>query len=388
MGAEIESLKLAFSTNTKWSELATLAVFIGLLGDILVILIFDFSDKDKTWTEITLAGIASLVIAFGVWGEYRFGHRATEAASQLQANSETQIALLNSAAAKLNKDAADARREQAAIENENLKLRGTLQSFGSDMAREHNRLKDADVRIAKLNKETVVARKQIADAESQAAKSNEKAEAERLERVRLEQAIAWRTLTEEQRQRIVGALKSFAGERLQILVSPFEPDALPFAEKIGTALSTSWTKKSSSGVSLTFRLKWSHWWWHWQQDPLDSSWIPIPGAGWIVHADIEPESPAFVRGNLTVHLNGTHGLIVITLPNATGRDLAAANALACALAAEHFDIGAPSPMEYELRDTGLMFDDMDSSARTALLRRVESASAVKSQLRGWPFLWK
>src|SRR5260370_21422345 len=103
MGAEVESLKLAFSTNTKWAELATLAVFIGLLGDILVILFFDFFDKDKTWIEIILASFASLIIAFGVWGEYRFGHKATEAASRLQTNSETQIAALGTTAATLNK---------------------------------------------------------------------------------------------------------------------------------------------------------------------------------------------------------------------------------------------------------------------------------------------
>jgi hypothetical protein len=101
MGAEVESLKLAFSTNTKWSELATLAVFIGLLGDIFVILLFDLFDEDKTWTEIILAGTASLLIAVGVWGEYRFGDRATEAAKGLQLISEKQIAGLNSDTEKL-----------------------------------------------------------------------------------------------------------------------------------------------------------------------------------------------------------------------------------------------------------------------------------------------
>jgi hypothetical protein len=42
MGAEVESLKSVIATNTNWSEWATLAVFFGLIGDIVVIIAFDF----------------------------------------------------------------------------------------------------------------------------------------------------------------------------------------------------------------------------------------------------------------------------------------------------------------------------------------------------------
>jgi len=101
MGPEIESLKATFSTNTNWSEWATLAVFVGLVGDILVILFFDLFDEDKAWKEIVLAGLASFVITAGVYGEYRYGGNATRAATQLQLYSEEKIAELNQRAEEL-----------------------------------------------------------------------------------------------------------------------------------------------------------------------------------------------------------------------------------------------------------------------------------------------
>ena len=126
MGTEVESLKSAFSTNTNWAEWAAFAVFIGLLIDIAVILIFDLFDKDKSWWEIILAGIASAGIAVGVWGESHFGHRATAASSQLQALLETQAADANARA----KDA-EARVAEATLEIEQertarLKLQATI----------------------------------------------------------------------------------------------------------------------------------------------------------------------------------------------------------------------------------------------------------------------
>jgi hypothetical protein len=92
MASEVEALKVAFATNTNWVEWAAFAVFVGLLGDIAVILIFDFFDKDKSWWEIILGGVASAIIAAGVWGEPHFGHRATDASGQLQAILEKQAA--------------------------------------------------------------------------------------------------------------------------------------------------------------------------------------------------------------------------------------------------------------------------------------------------------
>lgn len=108
MGSEVEALKVTFSTNSNWAEWATLAVFVGLLGDIVVIFIFDLFDKNKSWWEIILAGAATTIIAGGVWGELHFGHRATDTSSQIQALLERQTADANERAVKAELDAAKA----------------------------------------------------------------------------------------------------------------------------------------------------------------------------------------------------------------------------------------------------------------------------------------
>lgn len=123
---DVESLKLAFSTNTTWAEYSTIAVFVGLLGDIIVILAFDLFDPDKSWWEIGLVGVASLVIALGVLGEWRYGHLAGAAANRLQTASERRISELNREARQLGKDAETAKGEQERLKRENLALEQML----------------------------------------------------------------------------------------------------------------------------------------------------------------------------------------------------------------------------------------------------------------------
>lgn len=66
--------------------------------------IFDIFDPDKSWWELILAGLATALIAAGVWGESDFGHRATEASIRLQAKSEERIAELTKEAAEPQKE--------------------------------------------------------------------------------------------------------------------------------------------------------------------------------------------------------------------------------------------------------------------------------------------
>jgi hypothetical protein len=96
--SDTELLKAVFSTNTRWAELSTIAVFFGLLGDIFVIFAFDMRDKTKSRWEIGLAFAASLIIAVGVFGEWRSGHNASNASSQLQTILEKQTADSNARA--------------------------------------------------------------------------------------------------------------------------------------------------------------------------------------------------------------------------------------------------------------------------------------------------
>src|SRR2546428_2288570 len=64
--------------------------------------------------------------------------------------------------------------------------------------------------IARLPKEAEIARKDIAEAHARAAEANQKAEEEKLARVKIEEKLAPRHLSAEQQRRIVSALKPFA----------------------------------------------------------------------------------------------------------------------------------------------------------------------------------
>jgi hypothetical protein len=76
--------------------------------------------------------------------------------------------------------------------------------------------KESDREIAQLNKETAIARSQIAEADAKAAEANEKAETERLARVKIEQRLADRALTDEQLSQISNKIKKFSGQEYGI----------------------------------------------------------------------------------------------------------------------------------------------------------------------------
>src|ERR1700730_3144 len=110
MTPDAETLKSVFATDRNWAEWATVAVFVGLLGDIVVIFLFS---KDKPRSETWLAFICTLIIAVGVYGEYSFGSKAAQAADQLQHLFERDIALVKRDAAEANARAAEAKLELA-----------------------------------------------------------------------------------------------------------------------------------------------------------------------------------------------------------------------------------------------------------------------------------
>jgi hypothetical protein len=332
--SEIESLKTAFSANTYWAEWSTLIVFIGLLGDILVILIFDLFDREKSRWEVLLAAAASLVITVGVYGEYTFTRKATNASLQLQAKSEKEIA-------ELNKEAADARFAQAQLEKDSLVLRGRLQDVGKDATLANVRIKKADARIAELKVEAKTSGQKIAEANARAneaeahiAAADEKAEAERLARVKLEKSLSWRTLTEEQLHSISVALSAFKGEKIDIFAYRDEPDAMVLSMHLGLALGGSFISRTPGTLPpLTFRRNWLL---GWELDPEANrgKFEFVPAAGWIVHHFTVLE---FSR------IDGT-GIEVETTENADKGDVEAATTLVTALKAANLEASGPTPI--------------------------------------------
>jgi uncharacterized OsmC-like protein len=83
---------------------------------------------------------------------------------------------------------------------------------------------------------------QAAEANARAAEANRIAEGERLERVKLEEKLAWRSLSADQHKRIVAKLSKFSGTPFQLRVFQ-DPESLKFMNQIADILhSATWTQ--------------------------------------------------------------------------------------------------------------------------------------------------
>jgi hypothetical protein len=89
---DIDALKALVAHNQYWSDWSTIAVFAALLLEIIII--FAFS-KDRPRSETILSLICGLILAIGVYGEYRFGSRAALGNAELQNISDQKVAELN-----------------------------------------------------------------------------------------------------------------------------------------------------------------------------------------------------------------------------------------------------------------------------------------------------
>ena len=103
---ESEVLKSALTQNTLLVERCTIAVFIGLLVEYTILLWL--KRKDFSRTEMALTVIAGIAIAGGVYGEYFFGSKASEAAMKLASISEQRVADSNREAGNARKEAGKA----------------------------------------------------------------------------------------------------------------------------------------------------------------------------------------------------------------------------------------------------------------------------------------
>jgi len=114
-GSDIEALKSLAASHNSWAEWATFAVFLDLLGEIVIVFMFT---KDKPRREIILSAICAVVISFGVLGEWVFGSKATRENSQLQTISERKVADLNMEAANTRQKTAEAEERAAKLEQQ------------------------------------------------------------------------------------------------------------------------------------------------------------------------------------------------------------------------------------------------------------------------------
>jgi Tfp pilus assembly major pilin PilA len=192
---DIEALKSALVKNQGLAEWCTIAVFAGLVVEYTILLWL--KRKDYSRNEIVLTVAAGLAIAGGVYGEYAFGSKVSEAAVKLENISEQRVA--------------DAQ-EKAGVAN------ATAKKFESQISDSAARVKAAEAQVASANAasehavaQVASAKARIAEAEARASEARSVAEAERLERLKLEARVAPRTLTLEQQRLITGAMREFSG---------------------------------------------------------------------------------------------------------------------------------------------------------------------------------
>ncbi len=150
---------------------------------------------------------------------------------------------------------------------------GTIGAFTMSAAREYfakERALANEAEVARAGATAESAKAAAAIANEAAAKANERAaqanlaaESERIERLKLEEKLAPRSFSLQEKTQLVARLKPFSSEPIDIVVFPVgSPDIAPLAEKIERILSESgwivrtWTDlsgKQLSGASIAIR---------------------------------------------------------------------------------------------------------------------------------------
>lgn len=95
--SEVEALKSAFSHNNDLAGWSTRVVFAGLIVEYSLLLWLKW--KELSRLERVLTVICGIAVTGGVYGEYFFGANTTQAAIQLQNDSDAHVAEANQRAA-------------------------------------------------------------------------------------------------------------------------------------------------------------------------------------------------------------------------------------------------------------------------------------------------
>jgi hypothetical protein len=192
-------LELLLSKYNWWMGAATIAVAIGILGEYAVHFIFEKEVRRKT-LESSARIFFGLLVFGGVVGEYVFGEKLSEVANKIQRTADNEVASLYREASEARKDAAIARKETA--------------SFQRD----------------------------IASANAHAAEASEKAERERLARLKIEAKLAPRSLTGKDQFGIIEKIKPLGPQRIDIFMYPSDAEILDIADQIaGTLNAAEWS---------------------------------------------------------------------------------------------------------------------------------------------------
>jgi hypothetical protein len=95
---------------------------------------------------------------------------------------------------------------------------------------------DSEEHAIRANREADKYRLQIARSNERAARAEELAEGEHLARIKIEEDVAWRTLSNRQKNEIALALKQFLGESAEIIYNANDLEGYSFASDLAEAL--------------------------------------------------------------------------------------------------------------------------------------------------------
>jgi len=144
----------------------------------------------------------------------------------------------------------------ATLELETGKAKAELAKANADIASANAEIAEANKQTASLEKDAAEARRDLAAANARAAEANQKAEAERLERLKLELPMAPQDLAEQPRSELVALFRSFGAQSVDVFAYPegSSPDTHSFAQTMIAVFTEAgwraryWTTIGGAGV--------------------------------------------------------------------------------------------------------------------------------------------
>ena len=144
----------------------------------------------------------------------------------------------------------------ATLELETGKAKAELAKANADIASANAEIAEANKQTASLEKDAAEARRDLAAANARAAEADQRAEAERLERLKLELPIAPQDLAGQPRSELVALFRSFGAQSVDVFAYPegSSPDTHSFAQTMIAVFTEAgwraryWTTIGGAGV--------------------------------------------------------------------------------------------------------------------------------------------
>jgi hypothetical protein len=176
---------------------------------------------DKASLEASLAALDTwiqlfaVIVAIGIVGEVGFGVRHWILNRRLQHIQHSEDQEHQAEIARLNKDAGGARK-----------------AAGEALERAGN----AEENLAGAHERAARANERAAMAEQNAAEANKKAEEEKLARLKIEEKLAPRSLTQAEIEGITAKLRPLGPQRIDFFIYPNDPEINGIANEVASAL--------------------------------------------------------------------------------------------------------------------------------------------------------